>query len=182
MNTSADRSVDVADLGAKRDRKRRFEALCVPLRPDLFRFVYWLSRDRALTDDVMQETWLRAWRSIDSLGDSAAARSWLFTIARRELARMFERKRLPTVALDAVSVGDLDAFMQHDDHEIAEMRRAILQLDLIHREPLLLQVLFGYSTDEIAKQLQISLPAVLTRLHRARHALREKMIGSEAAV
>jgi RNA polymerase sigma-70 factor (ECF subfamily) len=62
------------------------------------------------------------------------------------------------------------------------MRRAILTLDLIHREPLMLQVLFGYSTDEIAQYLKISLPAVLTRLHRARHALREKMLGREAAV
>jgi RNA polymerase sigma-70 factor (ECF subfamily) len=182
MNTSADRSVLVADFGAKRARKQRFETLCVPLRADLFRFVYWLSRDRVLTEDVMQETWLRAWRSIDALEDAAAARSWLFTIARRELARMFERKQLPTVALDAATVSDVDAFMQHDDHEVAEMRRAILTLDLIHREPLMLQVLFGYSTDEIAQYLKISLPAVLTRLHRARHALREKMLGREAAV
>jgi RNA polymerase sigma-70 factor (ECF subfamily) len=182
MNTSADRSVVVTDLGAKRERKQRFETLCVPLRADLYRFVYWLSRDRTLTEDVIQETWIRAWRSIDALADSAAARPWLFTIARRELARMFERKKLPTIALDLAAISDADAFMQHDDHEVVEMRRAILQLDLIHREPLVLQVLFGYSTEEIAQHLQISLPAVLTRLHRGRHALREKLIGREAAV
>ncbi len=65
----------------------------MPFRADVFRFVYWLCRDRALAEDVVQETLLRAWRSLDSLGDDQAARPWLLTIARRELARVFERKR-----------------------------------------------------------------------------------------
>jgi RNA polymerase sigma-70 factor, ECF subfamily len=64
----------------------------------------------------------------------------------------------------------------NDPHEVLEMRRAILQLDLIYREPLMLQVLFGYSTIEIAAQLQLSVPAVLTRLFRAREALRSRLV------
>jgi RNA polymerase sigma-70 factor (ECF subfamily) len=159
--------------------RRRFEALCMPFRMDVFRFVYWLCRDRALAEDVVQETMLRAWRSLDSLSDEKAARPWLLTIARRELARVFERKRLPVVDLDAASELAPQALAVDDRHEVEEMRRAILKLDVIHREPLVLQVLMGYSTEEIARHLEISVAAVLTRLFRARQVLRQQMLGSD---
>jgi RNA polymerase sigma-70 factor, ECF subfamily len=179
MNSSADRSVEVTGNRTAAARQR-FDALCAPLKADLFRFLYWLCRNRSLAEDVMQETLLRAWKSLDSLSDEKAVRSWLLTIARRELARTFERKRIPTIDLDSANEAEREAFATEDDHDVREMRRAIMQLDAIHREPLVLQVMLGYSTDEIAQQLDISLPAVLTRLHRARHALRKHMLGDAA--
>ena len=153
----------------------------MPFRADLFRFVYWLCRDRALAEDVVQETLLRAWRSLDSLGDEQAARPWLLTIARRELARVFERKRLPIVDIDVANEAEPEALAVNDRHEVEEMRRAILQLDVIHREPLVLQVLMGYSTEEIAQHLEISVAAVLTRLFRARQVLRQQLLGAEGS-
>ena len=150
----------------------------MPFRADVFRFVFWLCRDRSLAEDVVQETLLRAWRSLDSLSDENAARPWLLTIARRELARVFERKRLPTVDIDSAAEAQHEALAISDQHDVEEMRAAIMQLDLIHREPLVLQVLLGYSTEEIAKHLDISVAAVLTRLFRARQVLRQKMIGN----
>ena len=128
----------------------------------------------------MQEALLRAWRSFDSLADEQAVRSWLLTIARRELARTFERRRLETVDIDDLAEPATEAVAVNDPHEVLEMRRAILQLDLIHREPLVLQVLFGYSTNEIAQHLQISVAAVLTRLFRAREALRSRLLRDTA--
>jgi hypothetical protein len=61
-----------ADLYMKDDaggnlNRARFQALCQSLRPDLVRFAFWLSRDRALAEDVVQETLLRAWKARDSL-------------------------------------------------------------------------------------------------------------------
>jgi RNA polymerase sigma-70 factor (ECF subfamily) len=158
----------------------RFEALCLPFRTDLLRFVYWLCRDRSLAEDVVQEALLRAWRSFDSLSDEQAARSWLLTIARRELARTFERRRLETVDIDTLAEPLAGAVAVNDPHEVLEMRRAILQLEVIYREPLMLQVLFGYSTNEIAQELQLSVPAVLTRLFRAREALRSRLVRNPA--
>lgn len=175
MSYPSDRSIGMSD--AESAGRRRFEALCVPFKADLYRFVFWLCRNRALTEDVLQETLLRAWRSIDSLGDEKATRPWLFTIARRELARTFERKRLDTVDLDSVVETDDASLTMSDNSQVDEMRSALLRLDATYREPLVLQVLFGYSTDEIAAQLEISVPAVLTRLYRARHLLRKKMLG-----
>jgi RNA polymerase sigma-70 factor (ECF subfamily) len=180
MNSSLDRSVEMTAAIGRGSERLRFEALCLPLRTDLLRFVYWLCRDRALAEDVVQESLLRAWRSFDSLADEQAARSWLLTIARRELARTFERRRLETVDIDTLAEPAAEAVAVNDPHEVLEMRRAILQLELIHREPLVLQVLFGYSTNEIAEQLQISVPAVLTRLFRARETLRSRLVRDGA--
>ena len=180
MSSPSDRSIDVNDAGAAAGR-RRFEALCLPYKTDLYRFVYWLCRNRALTDDVLQETLLRAWRSIDSLSDEKAVRPWLLTIARRELARTFERKRLDTVDLEEVAESADTAMSMSETAQVDEMRSAIFQLDAMYREPLVLQVLFGHSTEEIAAQLEISVPAVLTRLYRARHLLRRKMLGETVA-
>ena len=112
----------------------------MPFRADVFRFVYWLCRDRTLAEDVVQETLLRAWRSLDSLSDDQAAKPWLLTIARRELARVFERKRFPTVDIDAANEAQHEALAVNDGHEVEEMRRAILRLEVIHRVPLVLQV------------------------------------------
>jgi RNA polymerase sigma-70 factor, ECF subfamily len=179
MDSSIDRSVETTGTVHRLDQRRRFEALCLPLRADLYRFVYWLCRDRTLTEDVMQEALLRAWRSLDTLGDEKAVRPWLLTIARRELARVFERKRFKTVDLDTAHELEDEALAVTDRHEVDEMRNAILRLDETHREPLVLQVLLGYSTEEIAQQLQISLPAVLTRLYRARQILRKQLGGGD---
>jgi RNA polymerase sigma-70 factor, ECF subfamily len=180
MNSSLDRSVEMTEAIGRSGARLRFETLCLPFRTDLLRFVYWLCRDRTLAEDVVQEALLRAWRSFDSLADEQAVRSWLLTIARRELARTFERRRLETVDIDDLAEPAAEAVAVNDPHEVLEMRRAILQLDLIHREPLVLQVLFGYSTNEIAQHLQISVAAVLTRLYRARESLRSRMLRDGA--
>ena len=151
-------------------------------RPDLMRFAFWLARDRAVAEDVVQETLLRAWRARKELRDSTALRPWLLTIVRRENARLHERKRLPTVDLDEVIASQDIALACNDaDPEIADLRRAILALPDDYREPIVLQVLGGFSTDEIAKELDLTVPAVLTRLFRARNKLRQMYgMGAES--
>lgn len=152
--------------------RARFQALCQALRPDLVRFAFWLSRDQALAEDVVQETMLRAWKARDSLQDAAAAKPWLLTIVRREYARSFERKRLPTVDVDELIAREEPMLAASHDEELAELRAALFKLPDEYREPLVLQVLMGYTTAEIAAELDLSTPAVLTRLFRARKQLR----------
>jgi RNA polymerase sigma-70 factor (ECF subfamily) len=158
--------------------QRFFAAVIEPLRTDLYRFALWLARDRQVAEDVVQETLLRAWRSLDSLKDEQAAKHWLLTIARREHARLFERKRHETVNLDdliAVESQMLASEEHRPDDEVHTVRRAILRLDDEYREPLVLQVLMGYSTEEIATHMNINQGAVLTRLFRARNRLRAQL-------
>ncbi|HUX74383.1 MAG TPA: sigma-70 family RNA polymerase sigma factor [Steroidobacteraceae bacterium] len=154
-------------------KRARFQALCQSLRPDLLRFALWLSRDRALAEDVVQETLLRAWRAQDSLREEASAKPWLLTILRREYARCFERKRFATVDIDELIGAEAPSLGADEDAaEIGELRLALCKLPQEYREPLLLQVLMGCSTAEIAAQMRLSKAAVLTRLYRARRQLR----------
>ena len=162
-------------------RRARFQALCQSLRPDLLRFAFWLSRDRTLAEDVVQETMIRAWKAQDSLLDEGAAKPWFLTIIRREYARTFERKRFVTVDVEELIAKEEPMLAAADDQELVELRTAIFKLPSEYREPLVMQVLMGYSTAEIAAELELSNAAVLTRLFRARKQLRA-MCGEDTSL
>lgn len=149
-----------------------FARLCDELRPDLYRFAFWLARDRQVAEDVVQEALLRAWRSRENLTDTTAAKPWLLTIVRREHARLYERKRFDTVPVDDLVGSESPELAVAEEQETMDVRRAIFALEPDYREPLVLQVLLGYSTSEIAAQLGLTQGAVLTRLFRARQKLR----------
>ncbi len=157
------------------ERRRRFGSLCESLRPDLLRFAWWLGRDRGLAEDVVQESLLRAWKSFESLEDESKARSWLLTIVRRELARSFEKKRPEIADIDALVAAESSVLAAPEDERVEEMRNAIFRLEEEYREPLVLQVLLGYSTREIADLMGMQQGAVLTRLFRARARLRQQL-------
>ena len=142
------------------------------LRPDLLRFAHWLARDRAIAEDIVQESLLRAWRSRDALKEPGAARAWLLTIVRREHARLYERKRLELVPLEDVVETQASPGLAEPDGDLFTLRHAIMRLPLEYREPLVLQVVGGFSTEEIARELALTPTAVLTRLFRARNKLR----------
>jgi RNA polymerase sigma-70 factor (ECF subfamily) len=160
------------ELVGGNQKRARFQALCQSLRPDLLRFAFWLSRDRALAEDVVQETMLRAWKSQDSLQDEGSAKPWLLTIIRREYARTFERKRFVTLDVDELISKEEPTLAAAENEDLAELRAAIFKLPNEYREPLVLQVLMGYSTAETAAELGLTNAAVLTRLFRARKQLR----------
>nr|WP_136252107.1 sigma-70 family RNA polymerase sigma factor [Ningiella ruwaisensis] len=160
-------------------KQKRYEALVKALHADVFRYAVWLIKDRAIAEDVVQETFLRAWKSLDSLQDESAAKSWLITILRRENARRFERKQFDLVDIDDVSVSDPGA--SSDGHaENRQLRKAIASLSDEYREPIVMQVLMGFNGDEIAKQLNLNKNTVMTRLFRARSQIKEIMTGDQA--
>ena len=116
----------MADSRAPGANRLNFERLVAPWRDDLFRYVYWLCRDPDLADDVVQETMIRAFRSLDRLEDENAVKPWLLTIARREHARVYERKRFETRDLDELSAADSVFIAQETDTDVDDMREAII--------------------------------------------------------
>ena len=167
------------DAGAT--RRRRFDELVGVFHQDMYRYAAWLSRDRTVAEDVVQESLLRAWKSLDALRDDGAAKHWLLTIVRRENARYFERRRLETVDVDDLTPSQEALLANEPDHELDDVRDAIYRLDDDYREPLVLQVLMGYSTNEIGELMGLKQGAVLTRLHRARLKLRDDMENEMAS-
>jgi RNA polymerase sigma-70 factor (ECF subfamily) len=153
-------------------REQAFTALIAVYMDDLYRYAYWLSSDPAVADDLVQETLVRAWKSMDKLNDTKAVKGWLLTILRRENARRFERVRPQE---SAIPTEELAANRQDYDTstEAFVLRGALEQLPEEYREPLLMQVIYGYSQKEIAAHLGISVAGAGTRLFRAREKMRE---------
>jgi len=123
-----------------------------------------------MAEEVIQETLLRAWKGIDNLREAGAAKAWLFTIFRREYARQFERKQL-----DYSDIENMDSIASTEGidasaPESAALKKALASIGGQYREPLVLQVLGGFSCDEIASILEISASAVMTRVFRAKHS------------
>lgn len=138
----------------------------------LYVYAYRLAGNRHTAEDLVQDSLLRAWRSIDRLQNPAAVLGWMKTIVRRENARRFERVQpresaIPTEELPAPR-SDYDT-----SAEAFVLRRAIQALPAEYSEPLILQVLHGYSQQEIAERLGLSSAGVGTRLFRARQKLRQ---------
>lgn len=163
----------------RKSRQEKYEILIEGLSGDLYRYAYWMCRDRMQAEELVQETFLRAWKAMDSLRKADSAKAWLFTIFRREYARQFERKRLEMKELD--DLGELPTAKVGLDTstEAFTLRRALAKLSEDYREPLVLQVLGGFSCDEIAQMLGISSSAVMTRLFRSRKQMRE-LLGEES--
>ena len=158
------------DRNADRELVRVLESY----RRDLTGFAIWLARDPTVAEDIVQETMLRAWRARRGLRDPSTVRAWLLTIVRREHARLYERKRLPLVDIHECIARDDERLAVDDENpQINELRRAIETLSDEYRVPLVMQVVGGFTTAEIASELGITASNVLTRLFRARNKLRE---------
>ncbi len=161
-------------------KRKLYEQLVTKYHAELYRFAYWLCKDQTVAEDLLQETFLRAWRALDNLIDEAAAKSWLITILRRENARRFERKQFDYD--NDTECDELLATQQHDpEHNMAQrqLHRHISTLAPEYREPLLLQAIMGCSGDEIAEILKLNKNTVMTRLFRAKKQLKVQLNQDE---
>jgi RNA polymerase sigma-70 factor (ECF subfamily) len=160
------------------NRQQQFEVLVRAHSGELYRYAYWLCGQDALAQDLVQETFLRAWRALDTLRDDVAAKAWLATILRREHARLYERKPMPTTDIGDLDLSD-DAPSPEQLGEDSVLRAAIAKLEAKYREPLVLLVLGGFSCSEVAAQLGITESAVMTQVFRARQKLRALLDGKD---
>lgn len=146
-------------------------------------FVFDMVGDRALAEDLTQETFVRAYRHLDALRDEGKFSTWLFSIAKnvaREHLRSAER-RTQKVELDDESVLELRDKRLSPAGELLDkelntvVRRALAGLDEDKRLVFTLKVFQQRSYDEIAEITGFSLPKVKTDLHRARAEMRRRM-------
>ena len=163
------------------DKQARYKNLVEAYSSRLYRYAYWLCGEKATAEDLVQETFLRARRFLDSLKDENSAKRWLTTILRRENARRFERKQFDyaDVELDTLP-SDREDFDTRP--EILALRNAMRLLPVKYREPLVLQVLDGFNLEEIASIFSLPRNTVATRLHRARQKLKKHLSGEEELV
>jgi RNA polymerase sigma-70 factor, ECF subfamily len=127
-------------------------------------------------DEVTQDVFVQAWRSLDRFRGDASVFTWLYRIAVNEALMRQRRKRLTETELDdaagAVSASSTEAAA--DDAAIRRLLLAeIAEMPFEYRAPLVLRDLQGLSNEEVAAVLDLTLAATKSRLHRARMQLRE---------
>ncbi len=165
------------------DKRSRFEALVLPHLDAAYRLARWLARSPGDADDVVQEAYLRAFRSFDTLR-SQEARAWLLAIVRNcYLSALAERRRRAAEPLTEehemhAGVGAAPAVQDPEGASIERderrtLTRLIAALPDEHREVLLLRELEDMSYREIATVTAVPIGTVMSRLARARAALRE---------
>jgi RNA polymerase sigma-70 factor, ECF subfamily len=143
---------------AQDGRREAFEELVRRHADRLYSVVLRFSGDPAETEEVVQETFLRAWRGIGSFERRAQFFTWLYRIGLKEAKRRAGRR--PPV----------DAAEQRDVR--AALERAVRALPVDYRAPLILRDVEGLSTQQAAAILGLQEAAFKSRLHRARLAVR----------
>ncbi len=157
----------------------------------VYRLALRLTRNEAEAEDVVQETFLSAFKGIDRFDGRAELRTWLYRIAYNAAMMRLRRTRRDHVPLDEASEPDngtpvpqqLYDWSRLPGRELekaelrAEMEKAIGELPDRLRAVFVMRELEELSTEETAQALNISAEAVKTRLHRARLGLRERLAG-----
>jgi len=144
-------------------------------------------RNTSDAEDFVQETFLSAWRHLSAFRSDASFRTWITRIAINEVFQEYRRNRLKFTGPYAT---DLAGFASRDEspHEALvhretreAVRGAVAKLPEKYRLVLVLRDLDECTTREAARSLAMGIPAVKTRLLRARHMLAEAIAGQRAA-
>jgi len=167
-----------------------FDALMERHQAAVFRFARALVRTDADAEDVLQQTFLSVWRTVTTgkarKDGDASVKSWLFTIARNGAYRTGRRRvGEPKQHESLEELGAAAGWGEGDDPETLthalesreRLHEALLALPDEDREVIVLRDVEGLTGPEAARVLQLELPAVKSRLHRARLRLRALLRG-----
>ena len=171
------------------DNAASFEGVMLPHLPDVARYARSLTRDRSAADDLVQETFLRAYRGRLTYNSDSDARRWLFAICRHEFLRT-QRRDQRMVAfgdepeLEALAAAGLHVAARRDGYEqiFAEpdlapaIARAMSALPDIHRSIVAMIDIEGLSYGEAADTLGVPVGTIRSRLFRGRRVLQEALI------
>ena len=167
-----------------------FEELAMPLFDSLYNFARWRVHDQNDAEDLVQEAYLKALRSFASFQRGTNFRAWMFRILKNTfLSSCSKLERRMTVAMDSEEDGhelpvDTETpetiLMSRSNSELVQ--RAIYNLPVHYRETLLLCEVEEMSYQEIAGILSIPTGTVMSRLARARKAVRESLVSVAPSV
>jgi RNA polymerase sigma-70 factor (ECF subfamily) len=163
-----------------------FEELALPLFDRLYNFAHWLTQNREEAEDLVQETYAKGLKGFSSFQPGTNFRAWMYRILRNIFltSRTGMKSAVPLdddeAELTAVTEHTPESILlQRLDHEL--LQRALDDLPVAYREVLLLCEIEEMSYQEIATTVGIPMGTVMSRLSRARRALREtarKLQGS----
>jgi len=161
-----------------RDRREDFDRLAFAHFRELRRVALRVCEDPETADDLVQETYLRAWRSFDKFEPGTNCRAWLFRIlfyVRSEYCRNHARRPL-VFSLDYVKESELSSQTNAPlDLTLEELKQAFAELPEAFRIAVLLSDIEGLKYREIAEVLNVPVGTVMSRLSRGRGMLRARL-------
>ncbi len=196
MNQDTNQSA-AADLdlfhAAKRGSYDAFEDIVRRYRDRVYRLAFGMVKSQAEAEEVVQDTFLNAWRNIASFRGDSKPSTWLYRIAANTaLMRLRSKQRKPTINFDEVPngaslsgevelLGPPTAWSRQPDEKLltSELSKVIDEaVDMLpekYRLVLLLRDIEGLSNEEVAGTLGLTIPTVKSRLHRSRMFVRERI-------
>jgi RNA polymerase sigma-70 factor (ECF subfamily) len=172
----------------KLNKDEIFEREFLPYSDALHSFAFRLVREENDANDLVQETFLRAYRFLHSFEEGTNAKAWLFRILKNTFINDFRKKSKEPSKVDYneietfVNTEEVDTPPTHDAKEENrqyligdEIANALNSLDIDFRTILILSDLEDFKYDEMAKILDIPIGTVRSRLHRARGLLKDKL-------
>jgi RNA polymerase sigma-70 factor (ECF subfamily) len=166
-----------------------FEELAMPLFDSLYNFASWLVHNKSNAEDLVQETYLKALRNFTSFQPGTNFRAWMFRILRNTfLSSRSTLDRRMTVEIESeddvevlpVASATPESLLIERSRKNA-VQNAIEQLPVIFREVILLCDVEDASYQEIAEILSIPMGTVMSRLARARKAVRKSVVSDPQA-
>ena len=165
-----------------------FEKEFLPHIDSMYNFAYRITFDEDDAKDLVQETYLKAFRFIDSFQEGTNAKAWLFRILKNSFINDFRKKSKEPAKVDYQEVetfynsDEVDETITSDLRVEAvqemigdEVSNALNALAVDFRTVIILCDLEGFTYEEMAKILDIPIGTVRSRLHRARNLLKEKL-------
>ncbi|GAA0188556.1 sigma-70 family RNA polymerase sigma factor [Fulvivirga kasyanovii] len=173
---------------SQKEKERTFEKEFLPHIDSMYNFAYRLTFDEDDAKDLVQDTYLKAYRFIESFEKGTNAKAWLFRILKNSFINDFRKKSKQPSKVDYQEVEtfynseDVDQSITTDlrietvqDMIGDEISNALNSLDVDFRTVIILCDLEGFKYDEMAKILDIPIGTVRSRLHRARNLLKERL-------
>lgn len=138
----------------------------------LYRVAFRLIGNETLATELVQETYLNAWRSLDSLMDHRKLKSWMFSILRNQYSKLIRKE---SKAVSTLESPDTEAYEPSSEQQEVQdlVQLALAELDEAHRLPVLLVSMEGLSVEEASEILEIPKGTILSRLHRGRAKLKQ---------
>jgi len=173
---------------AKSGDKIAFGKLIRKYEKTVYNFAFKICRDKEKAEEAMQETFINAYRGLKSFSGNSKFSTWLYRIITNNCLMMHrKRSHEPVVSLEDADLfretGELqvphwgetphDAVLNKELKEI--LNKAIQKLPLEYRIVFVMRDVEGLSTEEVRKSLKLSVPAIKSRLHRARRFLRNEL-------
>lgn len=165
-----------------------FENEFLPHIDALYNFAYRLTSDEDDANDLVQETFMKAYRFFESYDRGTNAKAWLFRILKNSFINNYRKKSKQP---NKVDYNEVESYYNSEDTEVEatsdlrvetvqeligdEVANALNALDVDFRTIIILCDLEGFKYDEMSKILDIPIGTVRSRLHRARHLLKEKL-------